>query len=234
MNCRECQDLIHRFLDGEDVLRDADLQAHLDACAVCRRELAAARTLVGGLRTLPRPMPSVSLAPALVTAVQQDRVVRRRRSVRRWYATAALAASLLLAIGFGHVVAPWRSVGPSPSVRIGDGGPAPVPSPEIRPEPAQLAERAGDATKAVASLTRSVAEKTRVNLELILAAANPLDEATLPTLPEFEEPLDPAAQSLRNAGLSVAQTLEPMAQSARQAFAYLAREMPAFDLAVDP
>jgi predicted anti-sigma-YlaC factor YlaD len=234
MNCRECQSLVQRLLDGERIELSPELRAHLDQCSDCRRDLAAARTLLAGMRQMPSPPGPTMPASAIVLAAERDREARRRRVWYRWYATVALAAALLLFVGFGHLVTWWQG-GPMATgtmAQKNDGHIERAPAPEPRPDTAPLAQRADDAQKAVASLGRSVADKTRIHLGALLAAANPLEEIAqvdLTPLAEMEEPLDPAAHSLKQAGRSVAQTFEPVTRSARQALAYLAREIPAFD-----
>src|SRR3712207_4296263 len=108
MNCRECQDRIQRFLDGDAAADGPEVRAHREGCAACRQEWAAARRLLEGLGQLPRSRPPVLLAPKVVAAALLDRQVRRRRLVYRWYATATLAASLLLFVGIGNLVSIWR------------------------------------------------------------------------------------------------------------------------------
>ena len=220
MNCRDCRTWIENLLDGQTPPETDALREHLRQCRSCRRDVAAARLLLRGMTKTPKA--SVELAPRLVAAVQRDRADRKRRSTYRWYAIAGLAASLLFMFGFGNMASLWSK---KPEQNVANGTAQP---PTVEP---QLTERADDAQKAVAKLTRSVAEKTKTHLEVLWSAANPLDAASVfPPLPDFDEPLDPAAESLRHAGRTVAQSLEPMTNPARQAFSFIAREMPVFDL----
>ena len=219
MNCRDCRTWIETLLDGQAPSETDALREHLRQCRACRRDIAAARLLIQGVTKPPRA--SAELAPRLLAAVQRDRAERRRRSTYRWYAISALAASLLFLFGFGNLASLWNKK-PEPQV---------AKTPEHRSTEPPLTERADDAQKAVAKLTRSVAEKTKSHLVVLWSAANPLESApAFPPLPDFDEPLDPAAESLRQAGRTVAQSLEPMTNPARQAFSFIAREIPVFDL----
>lgn len=219
MNCRDGQNLIQRFFDGESTLDSPELRGHLELCADCRQDVASARLLKSGLGQLPKPAPRPVTA-RLVAAVLQDRETRRRRSAYRWYATAGLAASILLLAGLGSVSSLFKkSPAPTPMVK--------QPTAEL--EPVQLTQRADDAQKAVASLTRSVAETTKNQFEVLLAAAPSVEVPAGLALPEFDEPLDPATQSLRQAGITMAMSIEPVTKSARQAFAYFTRDLPVFD-----
>ena len=233
MNCRDCQELVQRLLDGEPVLETPAVRAHLDQCASCRADFAAARMLLAGVGNLPRVEPPVTFAARMMGEIERDRQIRRRRSMWRWYATIALAASLLLLFGFENLVSWWKQ-SPDHTTIVKHKDKVEPGHKQDPPDAPQLTQHAENAQKAVASLSRSVAEKTKTHLEVIWKAANPLEaaqSAVLPTLPEFEEPLDPATESLRQAGLTVAHSLEPMAQTTRQAFNFFAREMPVLDFA---
>src|SRR4051794_8052927 len=108
MSCRECQNLVQRLLDGERLEPSPELRGHLDHCTDCRRDFAAARTLLTGLRQLPPAPGPTTPASRIVLAAERDREARRRRVWYRWYATVALAAALFLFIGFGNLVTWWR------------------------------------------------------------------------------------------------------------------------------
>jgi hypothetical protein len=89
-----------------------------------------------------------------------------------------------------------------------------------------LAQRAEEARNAVASLTQSVTQKTKSRFNAFLPAPKSIGVA-LPPLREFDEPLDPAA--LKQAGMNVAHSFDPIAQTTVQAFGFFAREMPVFE-----
>src|SRR5262245_53867827 len=127
MNCRECQDLIHRLLDGEAVDPADACRSHVESCARCRGDLAAARVLLSGLRELPSIETSTMLAPRLTALVQEDREHRLRRGRYRWYATVTLAASILVFAGIGNLISWFR--GPDKNQPTIAEEHRPVPSP---------------------------------------------------------------------------------------------------------
>jgi hypothetical protein len=88
----------------------------------------------------------------------------------------------------------------------------------------------GEAGSAVAALTDRLAGKTREQARLLWTVAAPLDAAApLPDLAALPSPLDPAAQSLREAGQGVSAGLATVAGSARRAVVYFTREIPGLD-----
>ena len=101
-----------------------------------------------------------------------------------------------------------------------------------QPEAPKLVQRAEDARAAVASLTERVADQTKEQAKLFMAVADSLDlpMTNFPVLSDLEEPLDPAAKSLRQATQTVANGIEPITRSARRAFTFFATETPMFDI----
>jgi hypothetical protein len=92
-----------------------------------------------------------------------------------------------------------------------------------------LRESALEARSAVAALTEDLAAKTRTQARLLLSAAAPLDPLSVPSLPEvggLEQPLEPAAQCVRESGHGVSASLETVAGSARRAFTYFLHQLP--------
>ncbi len=63
MNCTECQDVIHSFLDGElEGTSRVEVQSHLAHCADCSHELADWQTSLSELqRTFPDQAPPAAL-----------------------------------------------------------------------------------------------------------------------------------------------------------------------------
>jgi hypothetical protein len=232
MNCLDCQAALQQRLDGGPSLRTADLDQHLARCVDCRELFAAARLLADGLQALPRPKPDDVLAARILSAALEDRRIGKRRVRLRMYVTTALAASILLLM-FGGYLLPTRKQDEQPQVVKKNE--VPKRSPKLEEAPPVLAERAENARQAVAQLTERVAGTTRDQAKMLLAMANPLElapMAALPGLNDLEEPLDPAAKSLRAATQTMAEGIEPMARTARSAWNYLVKELPAFD--VDP
>lgn len=215
MKCLECQELLQRRLDGIPLADHKGLEQHLADCVSCREQHAAAARLLRGLGTMQTPVPPPGLARRINAAVLRDRAVRRQRMKRRLYVTAALAASVfvMLLVSYwqqprapqpaGALETPVAKANPTPSV------PAP-PAPEV------------EAPQARAGLSESVVESLNALLPDV-----PIKE--LPAVAELE-PLDPAAQSLKQAGREVTASLQTVTRSARQAFDYFSRELPSFEL----
>ena len=99
MNCGIAHDLLQQSLDGTPI-ESPEWLAHLRDCADCRALASAGRRLQDGLHLLPAPLPPADMAERIVEAVRSDRRRARRRTQRRWAIGLALAASLLIALGF--------------------------------------------------------------------------------------------------------------------------------------
>jgi predicted anti-sigma-YlaC factor YlaD len=221
MNCLELQDMLQDMMDGAAAPAPSpEAAAHLADCAACRELFGAAQTLGQGLTLLAKPEPSPLLTQSIVASVLAEH--RRVHQVRRRIVLAVgLAASILLALLVGWFVQP-----PAPENK-GIVQQAPPQAPEAP----KLVQRAEDARTAVASLTERVADQTKEQAKLLMAVADSLDLPTnLPALNGWEEPLDPAAKSLRQATQTVADGVEPITRSARRAFTFFVNEMPMFDI----
>ena len=224
MNCLEFQDWLQESLDGVPSPRTADTAAHVAQCASCRDLDGAAAVLTAGLKVLSRPQHSALLTQSIVAGVFEERRQRRRRIRQRAVITFALAASIAILMLVG-----WLNQTPQPNKdNVAKGPPAPV----VPPAP-KLVQRADDARIAVASLTERVADQTKEQAKMLMAVANTFDLAPMDNLPELndlQEPLDPAARSLRQATQTVADGIEPITNSARRAFTFFVKELPVFDL----
>lgn len=97
MKCPEVQDHLSAYLDGEvPEGLGRELAAHLEACADCRTELARLRRLEAALAAL-----AASPAPDV-----RDKVLGRLRSpARPWWRSLSLAASLVLGLTLGSILA---------------------------------------------------------------------------------------------------------------------------------
>jgi anti-sigma factor RsiW len=209
MNCLECQDWLQRRLDGLGAGDDKVVEQHLSGCGACRAQHAAATRLLQGLRRLPSVSAPPDLHQRVVAAVLKDRVLRRRRMTQRLYVTAALAASVFLMLLISYSM----QQRPAP-------GPAPVePPPLVQSQPAP--EVSPDERRPGAALPEAMVQS--------LGALLPDMPKDLPAVAELE-PLDPAAESLKQAGREVTASLQTMTRSARQAFDYFSRELPAVEL----
>jgi len=97
------------------------------------------------------------------------------------------------------------------------------------PATSSLGQSALEARSAVAALTDGLAAKTRTQARLLWTAATPFDPVStgaFPTVGEMEQPLEPAAQSLRESGRGVSDSLAAVTSSARRAVSYFLRELP--------
>ena len=224
MNCREFEVWLQEALDTGASACPPEAAAHAADCVACRDLHAAARQLTNGLLTLPPAQTSPLLTQSIVAAVLDERRQRLRRVRQRVAITFGLAAAILLLMLVG-----WLNQSPT----LDQGKQAVRPQDPSAPSVPKLAERADEARGAVAQLTERVADQTKEQAKLLLTVANGLDlppMSGLPVLKELEEPLDPAAQSLRHATETVASSIEPITSSARRAFTFFVREMPVFDI----
>jgi anti-sigma factor RsiW len=227
MTCDDCRQRIQAWLDGDPGGADG-VEAHLAVCPACRALAGAARRLRTGLRAAAAPIPPIDLADRIVAGVLADR--RRRHSRRRLlFAGIAVAAAACLVVA---VVLPKR--GPDHTASVPPSGKADVaenhtplapprnePTPEPPAAPPSLNENVAEATSAVASLARRTADETLTSGQILLPTV-PMDVPT----PEMLGPLEPPAQSLREAGEGVATGLGPVTNSARRAFDLFLRDIP--------
>jgi hypothetical protein len=223
MNCLECQDWLQRRLDGEAAAASPELEEHLAGCPACRRQHHGAQLLLDALVGLRRPTPSHGMAGQIVANVLADRRARRSRMRVRLTTTVALAASLLLAALAGYLWLPTPK--PNPPSDIAKENVVPVQQGPVIGEAPSLTRSVEEARAAVASLTEKITGKGKEQARLWWPAPVALPPVNL------EQPLDPAAQSLRQTGQGVSESLQTVAQSARRAVSYFVRELPPLDVA---
>lgn len=94
------------ILEADDA---AAFEAHLPGCGECREEIARVEA---DLAWLPMGVPPVPPRPGLRRRIVERALEGRRRRMPAWAAPAALAASLLLAIGVG-----WMAQGEREALR---------------------------------------------------------------------------------------------------------------------
>jgi hypothetical protein len=223
MKCPECDDLLRQRLDGLAAADREALEMHLASCISCRDWHQAAQRLEEGLRALPRPIAPACLTERIVRQVIADRRERSRWQ-RRSVAVAAAACLLLtpltvslLGLMTGRTPAPESS-------RQAATRPADRHAP---PPPTSLRDSVEEAGSAVASLTDRLAGQTREQARHLWTVAAPLDmPGVLPGLSALQTPLDPATQSLRDAGQGMSAGIATVASSARRALSCFARELP--------
>lgn len=203
MNCDRCELWLHDVLDGLEP--DGLLLEHLASCLACRALYESTVELTHGLRHMPRPQPPEGMTDRIVAGVLFDR--RRRQRLRMWVSVAALAAAILvgiLAVQFWPQ--PTKPIEPTPVVE--------GTSESVR----QVVFNAGSAV--VDEAKRQVDEAVESTLSYLPS----WDGSFLPPM-EFESPLEPAERSLKEAGQGVTAGLEPVADSAKRAFALFVRDL---------
>ncbi|HZH29698.1 MAG TPA: zf-HC2 domain-containing protein [Pyrinomonadaceae bacterium] len=118
MTCEETQKSFSPYLDGR-LAHGAGIDAHLEACPVCRSEFARARTLVRALGNLERPAAPAGLAASINELLLIERAARRQQPTGSLYAramrwleprlmpyTIGALASLILFIGVVNALRP--------------------------------------------------------------------------------------------------------------------------------
>lgn len=131
MICEEAFVLMNARLDGElDPEQAAALQAHLDACPACRRQMEALEALEQKLSALREPAPE-GLKRGVLYRIDQA-TGKAKTPKRRWFgpgtALGAVAAVLVLLVGLGVIPLKGRADAQQPaadrtpsSVLTGDG-----------------------------------------------------------------------------------------------------------------
>ena len=101
MDCPTCEAMVDAYVDGELSVRDgAEFEAALAICTDCRWRLDAARELSGLLRSLPAD-PAPDLLRARIERELRAIAGRPREQTRERLRWAAIAASLIVAVGVG-------------------------------------------------------------------------------------------------------------------------------------
>ena len=212
--CRQVQEALQRYLDNGEGDFSPELQAHRSACAICQSQFQAAVLLHGAVKRLPSPEPSPVWTNATIAAVLAASVpgVQHRRMVWTIVAWGTIAAALLLAVGLWR---PW-----SERATVGEGTLAKAPA-----LPVYVDKGVNEARSLVADLTRRTADgAVQPTRNLLPADVPPSPLAVKDSLPRAVEP---ATDSLEEIRQGAASGLEPMANSARRAFAMFLKEVPA-------
>jgi len=234
MNCLECQKLLQRRLDRESFVFSSELDEHLALCPACREYHAAVPGFLNGLQTLTLPLVPPGFSQRMTKLVVEDRLLRRRRTRLRLLMTGTLAASVTIMVLAGY----WLIPHPGNPKSQSNNGMVIAPNDKSKKNPVeprqdapQLTNSVIDARNAFATLSERWAAKAKKQTQAILLAANPISNRGFENLPNLSDPLElkPAAQSLQRAGQGVADTLQPVAKSARQALAYFYRELPVLE-----
>ncbi|MCX7925966.1 MAG: zf-HC2 domain-containing protein [Fimbriimonadales bacterium] len=103
MHCEQVRNLLNDYIEGSvsGAIRDR-LEAHLERCAECRRELQFMQSIWRGLSEMPEVAPPADLHARIMTHVRANvraREAHQRVAFWRWAGAAAVAAGLFL-MGF--------------------------------------------------------------------------------------------------------------------------------------
>ncbi len=222
MNCLESQEALQQRLDGGPPADAMGLKEHLVDCPSCRQLHQAAQVLLEKSPALSSVTAGPALRRRIVASILADQQARFKWK-RQVAATLALAASLLLAVVAGYF---WIALFNSPSPNEGREREPQAEAPKPGPS---LGKSVEDAGQAVTLLTERLADQGKV----LMSVANPMEfnaGVPLPVLGAVEQPLEPAAQSLRQAGQGVSEGLQTVTQSAQRAVSYFFREISPMDI----
>jgi len=206
--CDAYADLVGSVLDGAAPLSALDC-AHITNCVECTGLANAARELqTYSEQEIARRFAPPARFATLVseTAVSQFRRTRRIRYGSRF----ALAASLLVAVGFVY-----RSFNTAPS----SGGLAHLTVPTI-PTPAtqpSVTDRLTDASDAISAITKQTTERAIAPTRTLLATAN---QFTLPA----PRPVEPMALPELELQVAARVGIEPVASTTRRAYDLFMRD----------
>lgn len=218
MNCLELQNLLQSSFDGESPLDRALIDQHLEGCQQCRELHEAALLLETGLRVLDKPAPPADLTDRLVRSVLSQH--RKKLRWQRGLMIGSLAAAVAIAVSATLWFRPGQSSRPGDEVVQNRKDPDPLEAAVM-----SLNQSAEEAGSALAALTRRTAEETMKSTQMLLpdmpAASAQGDEDM------WQQALDPAAKSLKEAGQGVSTTLEPVTNSARRAVSLFWRDLSA-------
>ncbi|GIV05975.1 MAG: hypothetical protein KatS3mg016_1550 [Fimbriimonadales bacterium] len=103
MRCEQVKEFLNAYIEGSvsEALRER-IQAHLNACAECRREYRFLQSIWQGLSLMPEVVPPANLHERIMTHVRANvraREAQQRVAFWRWAGAAAVAAGLFL-MGF--------------------------------------------------------------------------------------------------------------------------------------
>ena len=127
MRCRKVQRNLNAFLDG--LLQPSEraaMEVHLQGCPECQAALARLRRLSSLLEGIPSPPVPDGFSERLMARAYQRQAERRRSRILSWRPVlfwrgmpatmrVAAAATLVLAIGLGALMARDLSSGPKPA-----------------------------------------------------------------------------------------------------------------------
>jgi len=105
MTCQDMQPLMHGYLDGQlDLLRNLEMEGHLQTCPACAQALANYRSLKGALQNdafyFKAP---ASLETRIRSSLGKTQSRTRPLRLRAWATVGAIAASILIIFALGWI-----------------------------------------------------------------------------------------------------------------------------------
>ncbi len=215
VNCDDFGKKLQEWLDGERDALAEPFQAHRRACTACASDYRAALALLQGLRNRVAPSLPGDKIDRLVNVILSDDISPAKRPSQVWRQlalVAAAAACLALAFLIG------KQLRRAPSVIQPK---TPDTSLAKREQPFSVDQSIADAGSTLLDFSR----KSRPNLHpenwlptKVKSTEHWLDE-------QLPDPIEPAAQSLSDIRQGAESGLEPMANTARRAFALFTRDL---------
>jgi predicted anti-sigma-YlaC factor YlaD len=218
MECRDFHELMQEYLDGEP-RRDA-VSRHLQECPRCRAAYSGIHRLAEGLGRLTPVQPPPALADR-ITRMAVARYQSRLRWRRGILTTAALAASILLALVLIPAGRHRNDLPPAASVPVAAKGSAPAGA------TVSLDQSLQDARAALVSLVGRTADQAVAQGRPFIPSAAPTP--MLAGVALWPQPLGPPVRTLGQASQQVSAGLQPVAASARRAVDLWLREIPSDD-----
>jgi hypothetical protein len=210
VNCPDCLERLQSACDERrSVTIDADLAAHLAACAGCRELFASAEQLQRGLSLLSPPALPSEFTERVVQRIDRDRRWRPVRFVMR------VAAALIVG-----ATGTWLAFSMFKPVPARTPPEPPRELAKLEVPPPSLQARLSGAREATLDLTRQLTQDTARGVRLFVPPFERLPDAMTPLN------LDAPVISVQEVSRSMADGFEPVTDSARRAWGMFRRMVP--------
>lgn len=114
MNCREIEDMLSAYIDGELAAAEAlAVTKHLSMCNICRQELVELQEVINSIRNLPELDPPADFHAKLCARLSSFKGRRpwyKQMGSRQWFPLGAVAAAILLFVVSFNVLSPFTSM----------------------------------------------------------------------------------------------------------------------------